>query len=222
MSLCDQNIFLAGRDINIGAAICSKKDIRVWALITEQHIAIESRLLICYSPMLNARLFNSVSSAFAWTRLTTITQGLLKSLMPNYEPTQKGHLVETYKGDPIYPRKSTHLSESCGKTANILLQWKLSGLSKDGEYIWQIYHGVAKYAIPCLILDIWSWRRITVRGRRRPVTRMGAHGVSQSGYVGVNRLWEFECWLQLSSTHTQLTAQNTTAHTAASHCLDLD
>ena len=175
----------------------------------------------------SARLFNSVScsSAFAWTRLTTITQGLLKSLMPNYEPAQKGHLVETYKGDPIYPRKSTHLSESCGKTANILLQWKLSGLSKDGEYIWQIYHGVAKYAIPCLILDIWSWRRITVRGRRRPVTRMGAHGVSQSGYVGVNRLWEFECWLQLSSTHThnsQLKTVPTTAHTAASHCLDLD
>ena len=30
----------------------------------------------------------------------------------------------------------------------------------------------------------------------------GAQCVSQSGYVGVNRLWEFECWLQLSSTHT--------------------
>ena len=43
---------------------------------------------------------------------------------------------------------------------------------------------------------------------------MGAHGVSQSGYVGVNRLWEFECWLQLSSTHTQLTAQNC-AHNCA-------
>ena len=30
----------------------------------------------------------------------------------------------------------------------------------------------------------------------------GSQHMSQSGYVGVNRLWEFECWLQLFSTHT--------------------
>ena len=37
------------------------------------------------------------------------------SLMPDYEATQKGHLLETYKVDPIYPLKGPRLSESAEK-----------------------------------------------------------------------------------------------------------
>ena len=37
------------------------------------------------------------------------------SLMWDYEATQKGHLLETYKVDPIYPLKGPRLSESAEK-----------------------------------------------------------------------------------------------------------
>ena len=111
------------------------------------------------------------------------------SLMPDYEATQKGHLLETYKVDPIYPLKGPRLSESAEKQP-------ISSFKSRRVYFADTSR---RLEIAGLSLGGRVWRRITViAGGDKDGTVGIRFCVSQSGYVGVNRLWEFECWLQLS------------------------
>ena len=111
------------------------------------------------------------------------------SLMPDYEATQKGHLLETYKVDPIYPLKGSRLSESAEKQP-------ISSFKSRRVYFADTSR---RLEIAGLSLGGRLWRRITVIAGGDKDGMVGIRFcVSQSGYVGVNRLWEFECWLQLS------------------------
>ena len=111
------------------------------------------------------------------------------SLMPDYEATQKGHLLETYKVDPIYPLKGSRLSESAEKQP-------ISSFKSRRVYFADTSR---RLEIAGLSLGGRLWRRITVIVGGDKDGMVGIRFcVSQSGYVGVNRLWEFECWLQLS------------------------
>ena len=111
------------------------------------------------------------------------------SLMPDYEATQKGHLLETYKVDPIYPLKGPRLSESAEKQP-------ISSFKSRRVYFADTSR---RLEIADLSLGGRVWRRITVIAGGDKDGMVGIRFcVSQSGYVGVNRLWEFECWLQLS------------------------
>ena len=111
------------------------------------------------------------------------------SLMPDYEATQKGHLLETYKVDPIYPLKGPRLSESAEKQP-------ISSFKSRRVYFADTSR---RLEIAGLSLGGRLWRRITVIAGGDKDGMVGIRFcVSQSGYVGVNRLWEFECWLQLS------------------------
>ena len=81
------------------------------------------------------------------SRLMTIILRLLKLNVGLWGDPGTGHLLETYKVDPIYPpRKSTHLSAAQSEKQPISC---LNGswlLSKDVEYILQICQGVSKYS----------------------------------------------------------------------------
>ena len=129
------------------------------------------------------------------------------SLMPDYEATQKGHLLETYKVDPIYPLKGPRLSESAEKQP-------ISSFKSRRVYFADTSR---RLEIAGLSLGGRVWRRITVIAGGDKDGMVGIRFcVSQSGYVGVNRLWEFECWLQLSwrqrhtpNSHLQLSWRST-------------